>query len=92
MSSYDERNYLFQMELCGSGTIVAGTLVNLFQKESIIEFFSLQACVTTETKRERKNINNIFLHTVINLTFIIVFGRWFIDLRGEIKQQGTDKI
>lgn len=59
-------------------------------KESIIDFSSLQASVITETKRERdeKNIKNIFLHTVVNLPFVIVFGRWlFIDLRCEIKQQ-----
>lgn len=69
----------------------AGTLVSLFPRESIIDFSSLQASVTTETKRGRENIKNIFLRTVVNLPFVIVFGRWlFIDLRGDIKQ-GTNK-
>ncbi len=57
-------------------------------KREYYRFFFLQACITTETKREGKNIKNIILHTVVNLLFVIVFGRWlFIDHRGEIKHQ-----
>lgn len=88
ISSYDEINYLFQMAQLCAHRALSGTLVNLFPKESIIDFSSFKHASQQKQREREKNIKNIILRTVINLLSVIVFGRWlFIDLRGEIKHQ-----
>ncbi len=65
--------------------------VNLFPKESIIDFSSFKHASQQKQRERGTNIKNIILQTVVNLPFVIVFGGWsFIDLRGE-KTTGTDK-